>query len=136
MVDDYDDALVMMTALLESQGAEVRCASSADEALACVRSMLPHVLISDIAMPAKDGVQLLREVRLLPISEGGATPAMAVTGFGSSQDRARTKLAGYEVHLTKPLDLAEVVAAVRLLAHGADGDAVARRRAPSEPPAP
>ena len=122
MVDDYPDGLALLTALLESKGAEVAGATTADEGLALVRALLPDILISDVGMPLKDGCQLVREVRLLPSAEGGATPAIAVTGFGTPQDRERTRLAGFQVHLTKPLDLDQVVAAVRRVLRDAPGD--------------
>jgi CheY-like chemotaxis protein len=72
----------------------------------------PEVIISDIGMPGKDGYQFLREVRKLPAARGGKTPAIALTAFARSEDRTRAMLAGYQVHLSKPIDGHELVATV------------------------
>jgi CheY-like chemotaxis protein len=74
------------------------------------------VLISDIGMPVKDGYQLMREVRALPASKGGRIAAIALTAFARSEDRTKAMLAGYQLHLAKPLEARELAAAVRSLA--------------------
>ena len=90
-------------------------AGSADEALALVRSRRPDVIVSDIGMPGRDGYQLMRDVRDLPADEGGKTPAIALTAFARSEDRTRAMRAGYQVHVSKPIEPPELVACIRSL---------------------
>jgi len=74
------------------------------------------VIVSDIGMPDKDGYQFMREVRSLSVEEGGATPAIALTAFARSEDRTRAMLAGYQVHVSKPIEPQELIATVASLA--------------------
>jgi CheY-like chemotaxis protein len=74
------------------------------------------VLISDIGMPDADGYQLIRAVRALPPAEGGATPAIALTAFARSEERTRALIAGYQLHVAKPVEQWELCAAVGSLA--------------------
>jgi CheY-like chemotaxis protein len=76
----------------------------------------PAVLISDIGMPGKDGYQLIREVRSRAPEHGGLVPAIALTAFARSEDRTRALLAGYQMHLAKPVNPEELVASVASLA--------------------
>ena len=73
------------------------------------------VVISDIGMPERDGYQLMRAIRTLPAERGGRTPAIAVTAFARSEDRTRALLAGYQVHLAKPIEPHELVVTVASL---------------------
>jgi CheY-like chemotaxis protein len=74
------------------------------------------VLISDIGMPDEDGYALIRQVRARTGNRGGNTPAIALTGYGNPEDRARLLSAGFQVHLRKPVEPADIVAAVAALA--------------------
>jgi CheY-like chemotaxis protein len=74
------------------------------------------VLLSDIGMPGRDGYHLIRAVRQLPPDEGGRTPAIALTAFARAEDRRRAMVAGYQVHLAKPIEAHELVATVANLA--------------------
>jgi CheY-like chemotaxis protein len=76
----------------------------------------PQVIISDIGMPAKDGYQMIQEVRRLSEEQGGRTPAVALTAFARSEDRTRAMMAGYQLHLAKPIEPQELLAAVGSLA--------------------
>ena len=104
IVDDEPDALHLLAELLRDEGAEVREASSAVEALAAIERELPDVLVSDIAMPEQDGYQLIRSIRALPPLRGGATPAVALTAYARDTDRARALDDGFDRHLAKPVD--------------------------------
>jgi len=116
VVDDDRDAVDLATAILTAAGATVRSCSRASEALEVLRQWRPAVLVSDIEMPEEDGLALIRNVRALPAEEGGATAAMALTGYGRIEDRMRSLAAGYTTHLSKPVDPAEFTAIVASLA--------------------
>jgi CheY-like chemotaxis protein len=106
-VDDDLDTLEMMSELLSLRGAEVQSVGSADEAISVLARFEPDVLVSDISMPGRDGYELIRDVR----SRGWGPetlPAVAVTALASSEDRRRALDAGYQVHLGKPVDPAEL----------------------------
>ncbi len=115
VVDDERDAREWIGRVLEDSGARVRLLSSAQEVLLALPEFQPDVLVSDIGMPRMDGYALIREVRALPEAMGGATPAIALTAFARNEDRARALGAGYQLHLGKPVDEDELVAAVASL---------------------
>ena len=112
LVDDEPDARELLTLELSRSNAIVYTAASAAEALLLVSEIRPEVLVSDIGMPEMDGYELIRAVRQLPADRGGSTPAVALTAYASNQDRARAFLAGFQVHLSKPVDTAELFAAL------------------------
>jgi CheY-like chemotaxis protein len=114
-VDDEPDARALVQRVLTQFGAEVRAAGSAAEALAQLRAFRPHVLVSDIGMPGTDGYEFLRQVRALNADDGGDTPALALTAFARSEDRMRAMLAGYQVHISKPIEPQELAVAVQTL---------------------
>jgi signal transduction histidine kinase/ActR/RegA family two-component response regulator len=116
VVDDSPDAIEMMRVLLGGYGADVRVASSAVEGLAQVIAWRPDVLVSDIAMPERDGFWLVEHVRMLAPEEGGDTPAVALTALADRDDRARALTAGFQRHLRKPVSLGEIGSAVAELA--------------------
>jgi signal transduction histidine kinase/PAS domain-containing protein/ActR/RegA family two-component response regulator len=120
VIDDEHDARELVKLVLGRSKAHVISASTADDGLELVQSELPNVVISDIGMPVKDGYQLMREVRSLPASRGGRTPAIALTAFARSEDRTKAMLVGYQLHLAKPIEPRELAAAVRSLAGRAD----------------
>ena len=124
VVDDEPDARELVRRLLEDCGATVHTAGSADEAVAALRSRAVSVMVSDIGMPAVDGYELIRRVRALPEKDRAAVPAAAVTAFARPEDRMRAMLAGYDLHLAKPIEPVELVVAVAALARrGAAGRA-------------
>jgi PAS domain S-box-containing protein len=115
IADDDRDAREMLWHTLVERGAEVVAAGSAAEALAAVERIRPHVLISDIGMPGVDGYELIRKVRML--GEGtGSVPAVALTALARLEDRTRALLAGYQIHLSKPVDARELTVTVASLA--------------------
>jgi CheY-like chemotaxis protein len=115
IVDDDDDCRDLLATLLESRHAQVVCASSAQEALVRVQEALPHVVVSDIAMPGEDGYAFMRRLRALPRENGGAIPAIALTAFSQLRDRDQALQAGFTRHLPKPVDLAELCAEISSL---------------------
>jgi PAS domain S-box-containing protein len=110
VVDDALDSRDMLGLILEKAGADVRLASSAKEALKIVESWRPGLLIADIGMPEEDGYALIRQVRALKSQEGGMVPALALTGYASRQDRLQSILAGFQEHMTKPVEPEELIA--------------------------
>jgi len=116
VVDDERDARELTRELLEERGARVLLAASADEAYALLCRARPDVLVSDLGMPDTDGFALIRRVRELPAREGGDTPAVALTAFARLEERERALVAGFQAHLAKPVDPAELIALVASLA--------------------
>jgi PAS domain S-box-containing protein len=116
VVDDEADARDLIRRVLEDCNAEVSTAGSAAEAVPILEAQRFHVLVSDIGMPAVDGYEFLRQVRLLKPENGGRIPAIALTAFARSEDRTRALMAGYQVHVAKPVEPAELVATVASVA--------------------
>ena len=123
LVDDEADARELLAHLLRSAGAEVRTVESAAEALSAMDDFHPHALLSDIGMPGENGLELIRRIRALPPAMGGDIPAMALTAFARGEDRHRALASGFQMHVAKPVEEAELVAAVQsLVAHGQAAD--------------
>ncbi|HWB81572.1 MAG TPA: response regulator [Nannocystaceae bacterium] len=120
VVDDEADSRVFTATALREAGAEVIECSDADSAIAAVEERHPHVLVSDIAMPRRDGFALIEHVRTLPAERGGDTPAIAVTAHAREHDVARCLDAGFDQHLAKPLEAPVLVARVAELKAGRD----------------
>jgi len=116
LVDDDVNTLDSLCALFEHYGARVTAVPSAAAALRVLETVRPDVLMSDIAMPDEDGYQLIARVRELDRERGGAIPAIALTAFAADDDRVRALVAGYDIHLSKPVNPEEVVAFVTRLA--------------------
>jgi PAS domain S-box-containing protein len=112
VVDDEPDAREIISSILVESGATVRVAASAEEAFLALRADRPSVLVSDVGMPGEDGYGLIRRVRALSGSDGGRTPAVALTAYAQIQDRTRALLEGFQLHIAKPVEPAELVAAV------------------------
>lgn len=122
VVDDEPDTRELLLRILVECHAEVRTAGSVVEALAELDRNQPTVLVSDIGMPQEGGYELIQKVRQLPQERGGSVPALALTAFARAEDRARALMAGYQMHLAKPVKPSELVAHVASLAgrnHGA-----------------
>lgn len=102
VVDDVSDVTEMLSVLLTHAGYKVVTAASAQAALEAASKQSFDVVISDIGMPEMNGYQLARELRVLPGYE--STPMVAVTGYSMFDDKERSKSAGFNAHLTKPID--------------------------------
>jgi CheY-like chemotaxis protein len=105
-----------MCAMLKLDGATVTAVASAREAFDTLQHERPDVLVSDLSMPEEDGYWLIANVRALSASSGGATPAAAVTGHNTAEDRARVLRAGFQFHVPKPVDPNQLVGIVAVLA--------------------
>jgi PAS domain S-box-containing protein len=116
VVEDDPDARRFVARVIEECKAEVLALGTAAEALEVLPRFRPHVLVSDIGLPRMDGYELMRTLRGLTAKEGGLTPALALTAYASTEDRARALAAGYQLHLAKPIDPADLVEAVTDLA--------------------
>jgi hypothetical protein len=101
VVDDDSNTREMLSIVMQAHGAAVRTASSAVEALQVVQEWSPQLLLSDISMPGEDGYSLIRRVRNLP--QGRGLPAVAITAMASAEDREEALRAGFQAHVTKPL---------------------------------
>jgi PAS domain S-box-containing protein len=112
VVDDEPDARELLAEGLGQCGAEVFTASSAREALEALAGSEFDALVSDIGMPGEDGYELIRQVRALPREAGGRTPAVALTAYARTEDRLRALRAGFEMHVSKPVELTELVVVV------------------------
>jgi CheY-like chemotaxis protein len=105
--------------LLRKNGATVRSAASAAEAFSTLSTSAdgpPDLLLSDIGMPDEDGYSLIVRVRALSPGNGGRVPAIAVTAFGSIEDRARAFSSGFDAHLTKPVEPTQLLDEIARLA--------------------
>ncbi|HYN21877.1 MAG TPA: response regulator [Thermoanaerobaculia bacterium] len=116
LVDDEADTLEMLATAIQHCGARVTAVASVPEALAAIDRELPNVLISDIGVPGEDGYSLIRKIRLRPAELGGKLPAAALTAYARTEDRIRALAAGFQTHLAKPVDPAELVATIAVLA--------------------
>jgi CheY-like chemotaxis protein len=110
VVDDEPDTRDLLKAGLGQCGAVVTVVGSAAEALEAIAAKVPELLISDIGMPDEDGYELIRRVRQLPPETGGKLPAIALTAYARVEDRMQALRAGYQMHVPKPVELAELVA--------------------------
>ncbi|MBI4781291.1 MAG: response regulator [Oscillatoriophycideae cyanobacterium NC_groundwater_1537_Pr4_S-0.65um_50_18] len=104
VVDDEADSRELVVCVLQQSGATTLSACSASEALQTLRQQKPDLLISDIGMPETDGYMLIRQVRSLPPEQGGQIPAIAVTAYATDTDRQLILQAGFQRHVTKPID--------------------------------
>ena len=116
VVDDERDSRELVKRLLEEAHAVVASAGSAREAWEWLQKSTADVLISDIGMPGEDGYSLIKRVRGLTTERGGHTPAIAVTAYARAEDRVHAIRAGFQHHLSKPIEPAELIAIVASLA--------------------
>ena len=116
VIDDNIDTLELVAVILEQYATEVITATSATEAMQVIAQSKPDVLVSDIAMPGVDGYSLIRQVRTLSSEQGGRIPAVALTAYASEEQRTLALESGFQMHVSKPVDPAELVAVVVKLA--------------------
>jgi CheY-like chemotaxis protein len=113
IVDDEEDVRELLALLLESRGAVTRSVSSAHEAIEAISQRRPHVLLADLRMPGEDGYSLIQRVRAREREQRERRlPAIAVTAYASPRDRDQALAAGYDAHVAKPVEPAELARAV------------------------
>ncbi|HEV7858718.1 MAG TPA: PAS domain S-box protein [Pyrinomonadaceae bacterium] len=115
VVDDDSDTRDWLKTVLESNGGDVTSVGSAAQALTELERLRPDLLISDIGMPEEDGYVMIRKVRALAAEHGGLTLAAALTAYAGDEARRQSLNAGFQVHLSKPIDPGELVTAIRNL---------------------
>ena len=116
VVDDEADTRELIQEVLKDCGSEVILSRSAAEALEALEKYKPDILISDLGMPDEDGYSLISKIRALPSERGGHIPAAALTAYARAEDRMRVLRSGFQFHLPKPVDSAELVTVVASLA--------------------
>jgi len=132
VVDDEADARDLVAAVLASCGSSVRAAASVDEAIAMLRQKRPDVVLSDIGLPSEDGFALIRRLREIDRD----VPVAALTAYAGPDDRRRALVAGFQAHVSKPVEPAELALLVASLAGrvpspaGEEGHEVRQRAAP------
>jgi CheY-like chemotaxis protein len=115
VVDDEADSRDLVATVLRASGAQVIAAGSAAAALQALNELQPHVLISDVGMPEVDGYTLIREVRRLPHASARALPALALTAYSREKDRREALEAGFQAHVSKPVEPGDLVRVVASL---------------------
>jgi PAS domain S-box-containing protein len=118
VVDDDKDTREMVTMIFKRCGSDVRAAANAREAMETFNGWRPEVMVCDIGMPDEDGYSLIRRVRAAESNGAVPTPAVALTGYARSEDRARVLAAGYQLHIAKPIDPIELANAISKLTKG------------------
>ena len=116
VVDDDRDARELLSEMLRSRGMQVTVVASGAEGLAALDREVPDVIVSDIAMPDLDGFELMQRVRARPADRGGTVPAVALTAYARAQDTERSLASGFHAHLSKPVDIDELLATVARIA--------------------
>jgi CheY-like chemotaxis protein len=102
--------------MLAELGAIVAGVATTAEALLHLKAEIPDVLVSDLGLPVEDGFALIRKVRALSAASGGKLPAIALTAFARTEDRVRALQSGFQAHVSKPVEPAELAAVIASLA--------------------
>lgn len=116
-VDDEEDTRNLLKVVLEEEGAIVTTVASSKEALQHIEINNPDLIVSDISMPGEDGYQLIRQVRARGHWARGDIPAIALTAFARPEDKEQALAAGFQTHLTKPIEPAKLIQAAAAMAH-------------------
>ena len=117
VVEDDPDTQDLLTTVLSQYGAEISAVASAEEAIKEIKSKKLDLIISDIGMAGQNGYELIRKVRALDPAIGGRIPAIALTAYAGAADRRRALLAGFQTHLSKPVEPADLLAAALSLTY-------------------
>ena len=115
VAEDVPEVRQALADMLSRHGANVTAVGSSNDALEALVRSQADVLVSDVEIPGESGYALIRKVRALPADRGGRTPAVALSALGRTEDRVTSLEAGFQVHLAKPVQPAELVAAVASL---------------------
>jgi signal transduction histidine kinase/ActR/RegA family two-component response regulator len=116
LVEDDTDSREMLKTFLEANGMCVTAVESAPAAIEAIKVMNPDILISDVGLPGQDGYEMMSTIRSFDAAEGGQTPAIALTGYVSLQDRKQALSSGFQEHLAKPIDFDELVGRIKRIA--------------------
>jgi two-component system CheB/CheR fusion protein len=119
VIDDAQANAEALAELLRFEGADATAESNAAAAVERARAEPYDVIVSDLAMPKMDGYEMLQQIRAGTLN--AATPAIAYSGYGGPEEAARSKAAGFDLHITKPVDLPRMLDAIDALRPGADG---------------
>jgi PAS domain S-box-containing protein len=120
VVDDDDNTREMLSIVMQAHGAQVRTAGSVAEALRVMQEWPPELLLSDISMPGEDGYSLIRRVRDMHGGNERALPAVAITAMASAEDREEALRAGFQAHVTKPLQFGALLDLIATLVPAAE----------------
>jgi CheY-like chemotaxis protein len=112
VVDDHEDTRELLTIALTNAGAVVRACAQSTDALATINTWKADCLVSDIGMPGEDGYALSKKVRALRKKNDGRIPAIALTGFAGLDDKSKAIAAGYQAHISKPVDLGSLTSEI------------------------
>lgn len=115
VVDDEEDSRDLLVAVLEHEGARVVAAASAADAFVALATQRPDVLVCDIGMPGQDGYAFMRQLRSAGEARGGWVPAIALTGYARVEDSRAALLAGFQMHMSKPVEPAMLVISIARL---------------------
>ncbi|MBD2041613.1 PAS domain S-box protein [Microcoleus sp. FACHB-672] len=116
VVDDDPDTCELIATVLTHYGVSVTAVSSARDAFTALEQLTPDVLVSDIGMPGENGYQLIRKLRQQEAARGEQIPAVALTAFARDEDRRQAMLAGFQMHVSKPVEPAELAKVIAKLA--------------------
>ena len=116
IVEDEEDARELMVHVLAPCKMRISTAASVAEALEVIENDLPAIVVSDIGMPGEDGYAFVKKLRALPEDKGGRVPAVALTAYTRVEDRTRALVSGFNMHVPKPVEPAELVAVLASLA--------------------
>jgi PAS domain S-box-containing protein len=117
VVDDDADSREMLRFVLEDRKAHIMTVSNAVDALNHFSTFEPDILISDLGMPEMDGYDLIKRIRAFPSENGGRVPAIALTGYVSSEEQKRVQTAGFDIHVAKPVDFDGLMEIINNLLH-------------------
>jgi len=115
VVEDDIETRDILSAILDRAGFSYRVATRASEALTVLDDWQPDVIVSDIGMPDMDGYAFVRELRARPAAQGGHIPALALSAFARNEDRELALRSGYQAHIAKPVEPADLVKAIATL---------------------
>jgi signal transduction histidine kinase len=117
VVDDDPDGRTLTSLVLTQAGANVKAVASVREALQWLEVERPDAMVSDIGLPDEDGYGLIGQIRQYEAEHGGFLPAVALTGYARAEDRARVLAAGFQAHVPKPVEPAELTATIATITH-------------------
>ena len=135
VVEDDIETRDILAAILERAGFSYRVATRASEALTVLDDWQPDVILSDIGMPDMDGYDFARQLRARPAAQGGHIPALALSAFARAEDRELALRSGYQAHIAKPVDPADLVKAIATLTGHSAGPAEGSANDPGTTPA-